>query len=234
MDPDQTPDRTPPTKKDELDIEVTSQRDSSLLPMSKKRFRVPIRQEKMAPAFWTVASIISLIMNIILVVAVILLAARLFTVKSLVEDMVTGLYRNFELMDQAHIKTEVPVSDRIPVKFNLKLDTDTVVVLTEDTLINGARVSLTTGGLSIVNAPTDIILPAGSRLPVHLNLVVPVNQKIPVNILANVDIPLNQTELHQPFTGLQDVVSPYQTLLSNLPNSWNQVFCWMTGTMDCK
>jgi len=49
-----------------------------------------------------------------------------------------------------------------------------------------------------------------------------------------VDIPLNQTDLHRPFTGLQQVVAPYQTLLSRAPDSWWQVFCSALAGNGCK
>ena len=42
-----------------------------------------------------------------------------------------------------------------------------------------------------------------------LDLIVPVDQMIPVNLNVKVDIPLNQTDLHKPFVGLQEVVRPY-------------------------
>ena len=108
------------------------------------------------------------------------------------------------------------------------------MILTRSTLIRGARVTLNTGGLSIQNAPTDIVLPAGTELPVHLNLMVPVDQKIPVTLNVAVDIPLNQTDLHQPFTGLQKVIQPYQVLLSQIPSSWEAVFCMALPENWCK
>jgi hypothetical protein len=49
---------------------------------------------------------------------------------------------------------------------------------------------------------------------------VPVSTTVPVNLPVHVDIPLNQTELHQPFSGLQSVVAPYRNFLGNLPNTW--------------
>jgi len=122
----------------------------------------------------------------------------------------------------------------VPAKFDLPLQTDTTVVLTQSTLIRGARVTLNTGGLSIQNAPTDIVLPAGTELPIHLNLMVPVDQKIPVKLNVAVDIPLNQTDLHQPFTGLQKVIQPYRVLIDQIPNSWGAAFCMALLENWCK
>jgi hypothetical protein len=120
-------------------------------------------------------------------------------------------------MDQASIKTTITVSDQIPINFNLPISQDTVVTLTQPTNIN-ARVTLNTGGLSISNAPADIVLPAGTILPVHLELIVPVQQSIPITLNVPVNIPLNQTELHEPFTGLQQVIAPLFWLLKP---EWN-------------
>jgi len=190
---------------------------------------------KLMPAFWTVTSVISLTVNIILIVILVVLGTQLFNLKQLVEkQLLAGLYENFILMDQAHIKTTIPVSAQVPAKFDLALKTDTVVVLTEDTLLeNASVVSLQTGGLAIYNAPATIKLAAGTRLPVALDLSVPVDQMIPVNLMVEVDIPLSQTELHQPFTGLQEVIRPYYLLLNELPNSWERALCSPGADLFC-
>jgi hypothetical protein len=147
-------------------------------------------------------------------VILVILGNQLFIIKKMVGlDLIGGLYANFVKMDQASIKTNITVSDQIPINFNLPISQDTVVTLLQPTSINGARVSLNTGGLAINNAPADIVLPAGTNLPVHIEMVVPVQQTVPINLNVPVDIPLNQTELHEPFTGLQQVISPFFWLL---------------------
>ena len=66
----------------------------------------------------------------------------------MVEDqLVRGFYENFIVMDQSRIQTTIPVSAKVPARFNLPLNTETVVVLREDTYIPGATVTLNTGGL---------------------------------------------------------------------------------------
>ncbi len=181
---------------------------------------------KFGPAFWTVTGIISLVVNVILIGVLLALAGNLGGLKATLKDqLIGGLYDNFVLMDQAVIRADVPVSDYVQARFDLLLDTDTTVTLTSDTFINNARVTLNTGGLTIINAPTNIVLPAGTQLPVHLSLVVPVDQKIPVNLNVAVNIPLNQTDLHTPFVGLQKVLSPYRDLLKNLPGSLRELIC---------
>ena len=192
-------------------------------PSVRRRFFEPA---KTLPAFWTVASIFSLIVNVILIVALVLLGRQLFVLKSIVGDkLLGGLYENFIFMDQAHIKTNITVSDNIPINFTLPISQDTMVVLTQNTSISGANVRINTGGITI-NSSANIVLPAGSKLPVHLELNVPVTTTVPININVPVDIPLQQTELHKPFIGLQQVVAPFYGLLQpQVKQSQDMPFC---------
>lgn len=177
------------------------------------------------PIFWTVASIISLLVNVGLLIALLVVIqvlggtrAALDLVQGQATGLLGGLYHNFVKMDAAHIRTNIFVSKEIPVNFVLNVSGPTDVVLTSDVSISGALVTVNTGGLNINNARANIVLPAGTVLPVSIsNLVVPVNQSVLAELNVPVDIPLNQTELHEPFVGLQKVVEPYFCMLQ--PNT---------------
>jgi hypothetical protein len=198
-----------------------------------KRF---LWQGKIGPAFWTVASVFSLVVNVILIAMMVILSRQVFTLKSLLsQQLIGGLYQNFILMDQARIMSSIQVRDTLPVAFNLPVTQETTVRLTRDTRLRGARVNMRTGGLTITNAPTTIILPAGTELPVALDFVVPVEVSVPVNLTVPVDIPLSETELHKPFLGLQQVLEPYHGMLSSAPNSWQDTqFCSSWGGWLCR
>lgn len=195
-----------------------------------KKFDRYIWQGKIGPAFWTIASLFSITVNIILIIILLVVGRHLFAIKSVVSNhLVDGLYTNFVEMDQAHIINTIIVSDTIvvqdtiPVVFDLPLEQDTQVVLTKDTPVKNATVYL--NGQPV---PTDIVLKKGTKLNIALDLVVPVNQmlpvtlNVPVQLEVPVDIPLDQTELHQPFTGLQEVVFPLKGMMDELPDSWNE------------
>jgi hypothetical protein len=201
-------------------------------------------QGKIGPAFWTTASLISLSVNLALLVILILVGRQLFALKSLVADqLVGGLHQNFIAMDEAHIRTTIlvedtiVVQDTIPVVFDLPLSTDTTVVLVNSTPIKNATIFM--NGSAV---PMNLILPAGTPLNINLELTVPVSQTLPVTLNVPVrmeipvDIALNETDLHEPFVGLQNVVAPYDQLLSDLPGSWKKTplcspwlapVCWM-------
>lgn len=180
------------------------------------------RKFKFLPAFWTIASIMSFTVNLVLLIVLAVLLQNLSTVgvtlTKLPDHLLGGLYNNFVKMDQAHIKTTIPVSKEIPVQFTLNVSGPTNVTLSEDVRINGALVTVFTGGLNINNARANIVLPEGTVLPIQIqNLVVPVDQKVLAELDVAVDIPLNQTELHEPFVGLRRVVEPFYCMLYDCP-----------------
>jgi hypothetical protein len=173
---------------------------------------------KFGPPFWTIASIFSMTVNIILliVLGILLLNMKSLNVASITDmgvGLLGGLYTNFEKMDRAHIITNIPVETTIPVKFDLQLNQQTNVILSQDVTINNALVTVNTGGLNITRALTTIVLPQGTTLPIMLNLTVPVDTTVPVILNVPVDIPLEKTELHDPFVGLRDLVQPYYCML---------------------
>jgi len=187
---------------------------------------------KFLPAFWTIASVFSLLVNLILFLVVLVLASQLFKIKELVQvNLIDGFYENFVKMDEARISTTVQVvdtitvKDEIPVVFDLPLKQGTEIILTKDTAIRKAIVYL--NGQPV---PTDITLRQGTRMAIALDMIVPVNQTIPVvidvpvNLTVPVEIPLAETELHEPFAGLQDVIAPYKNMLDSWPSSWQELF----------
>lgn len=175
--------------------------------------------------------------NLILVVILLLIARQLFSAKDLINNqLIGGLYYNFVLMDRARITTTVEVDDTIrvedsiPVVFDLPLKQNTRVVLSEDAPIRGATIYL--NGVAV---PLDLVLHAGTALDINLDLTVPVSQTVPVildvpvHLTVPVDIPLNETELHKPFTGLQEVISPYYWQLAAAPDTWQETPLCVTG-----
>jgi|GEM_PF-812717 len=183
-------------------------------------------QSRFWPIFWTLTGSFSLLLNLVLIAALLSVGRELFVLKQLVSDeLLSGLYQNFVLMDDATITTSVHVKKDIPVSFDLPLEQDTVVVLTQDTPIYGANVALSSGGVYI-NSPADIILPVGQQLPVRLNLSVPVNITVPVELDVPVSIPLSATELHEPLVGLREVINVfYEGTLPNIQTPKDFPFC---------
>ncbi len=182
------------------------------------------RKEKILRALWTLTSVISMFVNIAVIVILLLLyqvyakGKDNFTLPPGIgtdtpKEFLQGLYDNFQLMDEAHIKTDIKVEDTIPVQFDLNLNKQTDVILSEDVTIYDAYVIIDTALIDI-NAPATVILPEGTVLPIYLNLTVPVDTTVPVQLNVPVDIALQKTDLHTPFVGLQKVVEPLYCLVA--------------------
>lgn len=160
-------------------------------------------------AFWTFASIVSLVFNAILVIALIgiVLGVGGLNPSTIGSGLLGGLYSNFERMDQAHIKADIPVQTTIPLNLSIPVQTTTGITLAQDVLIRNAHVRIATSTFNI-DSPADVTLPAGTSLNVILNFVVPVRTSVPVALTVPVDIALKDTELHPAIAGLQNTIKP--------------------------
>ena len=167
------------------------------------------------PIFWTVASIVSLTVNVVLVVLVIILlhAFGSLNTLNLGTGILGGLYTNFERMDQAHIKTTIPVQTTIPLNMSIPVQTTTGITLAQAVSIQNAHVKINTASLNI-DAPASVTLPAGTALNVTMNFNVPVQANVPVTLSVPVDIALKDTDLHPAIIGLQETLKPLYCMVS--------------------
>ena len=181
----------------------------------KPRFRL-----KLLPAFWTVASIMSITMNIILIAVMLILLQMLGVIQVTANDQISGLlgglYTNFVKMDQASIVSTIPVDANIPLNITVPVQATTQITLADRVTIPNAHVRINTGTLNI-DADATVTLPANTPLVVNLDFPLTVQNTIPVHLDVPVNIPLSATELHEPFVGLRQVVEPWYCLVE--PNA---------------
>jgi len=183
-------------------------------------------QGRLLPAFWTVGAVFSILLNVILIGVLAAAGKQLFALKNtLQEDYVGGLQASFVMLDEAVIETNIAVEEVIPMKFDLPINQASVVTLDREIKVEGARVVYTKAGINLIDTSMDIILPAGTRLPVTLDLVIPVETTLPVKLDVPVVIALKDTGLHAPLVSLQEVLSGLSNLLGQLPGSWGELGC---------
>ena len=176
-------------------------------------------------AFKTFALLFSFTVNIILVI-VLLLAAPLIIpiVDDIAKPIVGGLNDSFVDMSNASIVRTINVEDEIPIAFTLPLEATTDVVLAEAVPLNIPAQFILPGGGGSINGLVGLELPKGLVLPVELALDVPVNQQVPVALNVEVEIPLSETELGQPFNTLRALFEPLDGLLKKLPSDNKDLF----------
>lgn len=187
----------------------------SSTPPSSRLSNSRVDTNRFLPTFWTVASIISLTVNAVLVVLLVIALRGLGSLNAvnLGSGLLGGLYTNFERMDLAHIKTTIPVQTTIPLNMSIPVQTTTGITLAQDVSIQGAHVKINTA-LFNIDAPASVTLPAGTALDVVLNFNVPVQTDVPITMNIPVDIALKDTDLHPAIIGLQDTLKPIYCLFS--------------------
>jgi hypothetical protein len=190
------------------------------------------RLEKFLRALWTLASLISMIVTIVVVIVVVIAFWAYRDIKlpegvdvTMLNKLLGGLYSNFEKLDRATIRATIPVDAQIPLDISVPVQTTTQITLADEVVIPNAKVVINTGGLNI-NSNARVTLPAGTPLNVNLNFNLPVQTSIPVHLDVPVVIPMTETELHEPFVGLQDVVQPVYCIVDpNATNLDSQLIC---------
>lgn len=204
------------------------------------RLPKPTPQGKFMPTFWTVATILSLLVNIVLIAVLISFGHQFSELKKVVSNgLVDGLYNNLTLMDQAHIVTTVPVQTDVrfkhdlPVSFDLPIKQDSQVTLTRSTTV--AATTIINGSL----VPLNVTLPASTPLQFTFNTTVPISTTapldltIPVSLQVPMDVAIDQTDLHQSIIGMQGALEPYITVSPNVSVKVDTAFCkfWLSGWM---
>src|SRR5512140_782116 len=86
-----------------------------------KKFSLKPTRERTHRAYWDVAGTLSLIVNVILVAVLVLMAGQIKNMKSMLNNLLGGLYGNFVEMDKATISTTIPVEAQIPLSFSLPI-----------------------------------------------------------------------------------------------------------------
>lgn len=157
----------------------------------------------------------SVVINVILLVILVTVLRGLGSVNAtgVGSGLLGGLYTNFERMDQAHIRTVIPVQADVPLNMNIPVQTVTGITLAQDVVIHNARVKITTPTFNI-DSPADVTLPAGTSLNVAMNFSVPVQAQVPITLNVPVDIAIQNTELHPAITGLQATIKPLYCIMA--------------------
>jgi hypothetical protein len=169
-------------------------------------------------AFKSFAIIFSFVVNLVLLLVLFLaLPLILPALDSVARPLVSGLTSSFEEMGNARIVRTIAIDESIPIQFEVPLNTTTTVVINEPVPLSVPATFNLPGGGGTINGNVSLQLPAGMQLPVAMALSVPVSETVPISLNVAVDIPMRETELAQPFSNLQQLFTPLDTMLEQLP-----------------
>jgi hypothetical protein len=175
------------------------------------------RRQKFWDAAKTLTLIVSMIINLILIVAVVILANQVGAIKMTLNSVLGQLDSAFEGLGAASIKDTIAINQQVPVRFDLPLSQDTVVITQGPVPIN-TQATFSLGQFGSINGTVSLQLPAGTQLPVHLDLVVPVSNTIPVVFDQPINIPLAEKGLGSVVAKLRAALAPIIALVDQLPD----------------
>lgn len=191
---------------------------------------------------WRFMVIFSFIVNFILVFVLALVLLLIFDIKqNIAQPLLNGLHSSFVGLDQATIDWTIPVRDDIPVSLQVPINPGTIT--SQVTQIGGVPVhpipgetvvrltravplvlsaNISAPSLTVSNARVSLSLPAGTELPVSLDMVVGLDTEIPVELDVRAIIPLDQTQLHDVADNLRLLFEPLVVALDNLPSNFGE------------
>ena len=171
--------------------------------------------------FWnalkSISLIVSMLVNLILIVVVLVLLTQIGAIKVTVAGVLGQLDSAFEDLGKSTITDTIGIKQQVPVKFDLPLDRDTTVVTTQPVPLN-VPASFSLGPFGMINGTVSLQLPAGTSLPVHLNLVVPVDTQLPVVFDQPVSINLYDKGLGPVVNKLRGALAPLIHAVDQLPD----------------
>lgn len=190
---------------------------------------------------WRFMVIFSFIVNIILLLVLLGLGLLIFDIKNnIATPLITGLHSSFVGLDQATIDWTIPVGFNLPLDLPVPINAstitsqvsqingipvspiqgETVVTLTRDVPIQITGANIVAPGLTVSGATVNISLPAGTQLPVSLDLAIRVVSDVPISTDVRAVIPLDQTQLHDVAENLRLLFEPLARIMTNLPNDF--------------
>lgn len=190
---------------------------------------------------WRFMVIFSFIVNIILLLVLLGLGLLIFDIKNnIATPLITGLHSSFVGLDQATIDWTIPVGFSLPLNLPVPINAntitsqvtqiggvpvspiagETVVRLTRDVPIQITGANIVAPGLTLSGATVNISLPAGTELPVALDLAIRVVSEVPISTDVRAVIPLSQTQLHDVAENLRLLFEPLARIMTNLPDDF--------------
>jgi hypothetical protein len=174
------------------------------------------RRQSVWNAIKNISIMMSLVVNIILIVVVVVLLTQLSNIKSTLQGVLNQLDTAFVSLGAAVIHDNIYIDQRVPVKFDLTVDQLGTARITQAVPLS-IPATFSLGSFGTINGTVSLALPAGTTLPVQINMTVPVDNEIPVTFAQAVAIPLGERGLGPVIGQLRGVTQPLLQLVQSIP-----------------
>jgi len=178
-------------------------------------------------AFKNVAILFSFLVNIVLVIAaaiLVLQADSILSVKTeIAEPLLADLDQAFAALEQTAIQSTVYITDTIPFVFDLSLEHNADVILTQPVPLYVPAQFVLPGGGGTINGSVSLSLPQGQALPVALAISAPVSTTVPVIMEIPVTIELSEAGMGPAIEQLRTVFRPVTSFVQSLPDTTEEL-----------
>lgn len=170
-------------------------------------------------ALKSISLFVSMIINLVLIVVVVILINQVGAIKLTLASILGQLDSAFQGLGAATIVDTIKIDQQVPVRFDLPLSQDTTVVTQAPVPIT-AYATFSLGQFGSINGTVSLALPAGTSLPVHLELNVPVSNSIKVAFDQPISIPLAAKGLGPVVAQLRSALGPIINVVQQLPDAF--------------
>lgn len=174
-------------------------------------------------AFKNFAVIFSLLMNFILLTIFLIAALLVIPFTNFTTSFITELKLAFNQLERAELVQTINVNSEIPIRFTLPLS-DTVKFIPIEPITFPLTATMNFSDGYSMDGELQAILPAGTNLPLSLNLDLPVDETVPISINVYIAIPIDETDLGQTFREIEAIYDPLERFLIKLPSSNEELF----------
>jgi hypothetical protein len=170
-------------------------------------------------AFKSFSLVVSMIINLVLIVVVVVLINQVGAIKLTLGSILGQLDSAFQGLGAASIVDTIKINQQVPVRFDLPLSQDTIVVTQAPVPID-AYATFSLGQYGSINGTVSLSLPTGTSLPVHLELSVPVSSSIQVAFDQPINIPLAERGLAPVVAQLRSALGPIIEMVQQMPDAF--------------
>lgn len=174
------------------------------------------RRQRTWNAVKNITIVISLIVNLVLIVALLIVVSQIGAIKATLNSVLSQLDTAFSGLGAAVVQDSIHIDQRVPVNFMLPVDQNIVAVTTDAVPLN-LPASFSLGPFGQINGTVSLSLPRDLSLPIHIGMNVPVNTDIAVTFDQPVAIPLGQRGLGPVIDQLRGVTVPLLQLVETIP-----------------
>jgi hypothetical protein len=168
-------------------------------------------------ALKNINALISLFVNLILIIVVLVLVSQIGAIKATLAGVLGQLDSAFEGLGKSSIVDTIAINQQVPVQFDLPID-QSITVVTQAPIPLSVPTTFSLGAFGTINGTVSLQIPAGTSLPVQLQLTVPVKTQIAVKFDQPVSINLYSKGLGKVVDKLRSALAPIINLVKDLPD----------------